>query len=855
MRQKMSLLYKLAFFGMMFLFPALSIAQKTVIRGIVTDEQKAPMPFVNIIIDGTNEGVTTREDGTYELRTADTLARKIIFTTLGYKQVEKAMKGGTEQVINVRLAIDEHSMTEVVVKSGKHKKYRNKNNPAVALIDLVVAHKAENRLTHYDYAAYNQYEKMTFSMSNTAQKLKKNIFFRSYKFMTDNLDTVTVPGKALMPWYMQERSSQVYYRHSPEKNKTIITGEKKVDFGEFVDNKGLNAYMKHMYQDIDIYKNNIYVVTNQFLSPIADLAPTFYKYYITDTVVNNGDKWVELSFFPRNKADFLFQGKLYVTLDGRYAVPKVDMGINKNINLNWVKDLHIILDFNKGKEGAYELSKSTLTADFGLLKTSNGGIFGKREVIFSNYAFNTPAADSVYSGPDVVEAPQATAQGDEFWNGVRPVALTEHEQETYVNIDRLAKSKSFRRRMDLITLLLAGYKKAGPYAEIGPVNTFYSFNPVEGFRLRLGGRTTPNFSKRLNFETYAAYGFKDEKWKYYLGGTYSFTKRSIYEFPVVSLTASYQKDTKIPGQELQFVQEDNFLLSFKRGVNDRFLYNDIYKLSFLQEFQNHFSYQLSYKNWKQTPAGGLHYERQETSGGNLVSVPDITTSEFGIQLRYAPHEEFYQGKLYRVPVINKYPIFTLRADLGVKGLMNGEYNYQRLTGNIYKHFYLSQLGYTDVVLEGGYIFNKLPYALLDIHRANQSYSLQLESYNMMNFLEFVSDHYASVFVDHCFNGFFFNKIPLVKKAKLREYVSMKVLYGGLRDENNPSVNPGLLAFPTDVQGKPITFAMNKEPYIEGSVGIGNIFNLLRIDVVKRFTYLDNPNVSSVGIRGRFKFDF
>lgn len=853
MRQKMSRLYNALIFVVLFLLPVLSSAQQRVIKGNVTDSRHKPLPYVNIILDGTNEGTTTNEDGNYELQIPDTNAVKILFTSLGYKPVTKLIRPGGSQVVSLSLISDERSLDEVVVKPKKYK-YRNKNNPAVALIDLVVAHKAENRLTHYDYVAYRQYEKMTFSMSNTAQKLRKNIFFRKYKFMTDHLDTLTVPGKALMPWYMQERSSEVYYRHNPEKSRQIITGDKKVDFGEFVDNKGLNAYMKHMYQDIDIYKNNIYVVTNQFLSPIADLAPTFYKYFITDTIVNNGDKWVELSFFPRNKSDFLFQGKLYVTLDGRYAVPKVDMGINKNINLNWVKNLNIILNFNKGKDGAYELSKSILTADFGLLKSSNGGIFGKREVNFTDYIFNTPAADSLYNGPEVVEAPLATARDEQFWVQVRTDSLTSNEQETYVNIDRLAKSKSFRRRMDLITLLLAGYKRAGPYAEIGPVNTFYSFNPVEGFRLRFGGRTIPNFSKRLNFETYAAYGFKDEKWKYYLGGTYSFTQRSIYEFPVVSLTASYQKDTKIPGQELQFVQEDNFLLSFKRGVNDRWLYNDIYKVAFLQEFQNHFSYQLTYKNWKQAPAGGLHYERRETTG-HTIAVKDITTSEFGLQLRYAPHEEFYQGKLYRIPVINKYPVFMLRAEVGVKGLLNSEYSYQRLTGNIYKHFYLSQLGYTDVVLEGGYVFSKLPYALLDIHRANQSYSLQLESYNMMNFLEFVSDHYASVFVDHCFNGFLLNKIPLIKKAKLREYVSAKLLYGGLRDENNPAINQDLIAFPTNEQGNPTTFALNKEPYIEGSIGIGNIFNLIRIDLVKRFTYLDNPNVSDLGIRGRFKFDF
>jgi hypothetical protein len=158
-------------------------------------------------------------------------------------------------------------------------------------------------------------------------------------------------------------------------------------------------------------------------------------------------------------------------------------------------------------------------------------------------------------------------------------------------------------------------------------------------------------------------------------------------------------------------------------------------------------------------------------------------------------------------------------------------------------------------VEGGYIFGKLPYPLLTIHRANQSYAYQLDSYNLMNFLEFVSDRYASINIDHNFNGFIFNKIPLFKRLKLREVAAFKVLYGGLRPENDPYRDPSLIQFTKDGQGVPVTYTLGKRPYMEGSIGIANIFKILRIDLVKRFTYLNNPIVSELGIRGRFKFDF
>jgi len=171
-----------------------------------------------------------------------------------------------------------------------------------------------------------------------------------------------------------------------------------------------------------------------------------------------------------------------------------------------------------------------------------------------------------------------------------------------------------------------------------------------------------------------------------------------------------------------------------------------------------------------------------------------------------------------------------------------------------KRMYLSQLGYSDVILEGGYIFGKLPYPLMTIHRANQTYAYQLNSYNLMNFQEFVSDHFAALSIDHHFNGLFFNRIPLLKQLKLREVVSLKMIYGGVRDENKPSKDPTLIQYPT-ADGQATTFSLERKPYVEGSVGITNIFKLIRVDLVKRFNYLDHPYVASLGIRFRFKFDF
>ena len=91
---------------------------------------------------------------------------------------------------------------------------------------------------------------------------------------------------------------------------------------------------------------------------------------------------------------------------------------------------------------------------------------------------------------------------------------------------------------------------------------------------------------------------------------------------------------------------------------------------------------------------------------------------------------------------------------------------------------------------------------------------------------------------------------------LLEIISFKAIYGGLRDENNPDKNTtGNFKLPSYENGSQRTYSLSKEPYMEGSVGLGNIFKVLRVDLVKRFNYLNNPEVTEWGIRARVKLDF
>jgi len=820
------------------------------LKGVVVDAQSnEPIPYASIYFSDYNYGTKTNAKGEFSLNTNKlTQAKsKAKVSCVGFKPVlvslSKADKG-----ITIKLSSESQALGEVTVKKQK---YKNRNNPAVELIEKVIENKKNNRKEALDYYEQEKYEKVQFAINHITPDFQKKKLFKHFQFVFENIDSLKNNGDKILPVYLKENISDVYYQKSPQKLKEVDKAHKAVSFAGF-DNKGIENNINYLYQDVDIYQNNISLVSNQFLSPIAGTAPGFYRYYIMDTIQSGKDKVARMYFGARNKEDMLFQGYLYVLLDGSYAIKRIELTTSKDININWVSDIKIVQEFSKMDNKNWMLSSDQISMNFGLSKNGRG-IFGQKIVSYSNFKLSpTLKGDSILNGKKVKTLELTELQSNKYLDEHRHEQLSKSEEGTYTAMDSVQKVPAVKRVMDIASIFMFGYKDLGLF-EIGPINTFYMYNSIEGSRLRFGGRTTNAFSKKFNLETYLAYGFKDERFKYYLGGTWSFTNRNLQEFPVKSLKLSMQNETQLPGQQMQFLMEDNFLLSFKRGVNDKIFYNKTYKIEHLNEFQNHFSYTLGYKYTNMAPGGTMAYNYTDYASG-INDVNNLHVSEFYVNLRYAPHESFYQGKTFRIPNYSRFPIFELRYSAGNK-IWGNDYNYQTLRFNIRKRFYFSVLGYSDVVWEAGKIFGKVPYPLLNIPQANQTYSYQIESYNMMNFLEFVTDQYTSLLVDHNFNGFFFNKVPFIKHLGLREVASFKMLYGNLTDANNPAVQSDLFKLPVQADGTPVTYTLGKTPYIEGSVGIGNIFKIFRIDLVRRFTYLDNPYVSKYGIRMRFRLDF
>jgi hypothetical protein len=845
----------LFFFCLIIVLPAFA-QDVTRVRGNVYDKQTGePLPFVNIFFVKTSVGTTTDLDGYFEIDSrfvTDSLSASFI----GYEtETIEIQKGERNLDLKFFLAPKGFELKSVLIVAKKGK-YKKKGNPAVELMRQVIANKKSNRLEGQEYYSYDQYERIELDLNNITEEFKQRRVFKNFDILWQYLDTSDVNGKIFLPVYLREMNSRVYYRQSPEAKKEYREAIRMTKFDEEIDDKTLTDLMDFLYQDIDIYDNTMPILDHNFISPLAPLALNFYRFYILDTLDVNGINSIRLGFIPRNKSNFGFTGDLYVSNDDKYSVVRADFGIIGDIHLNFVRDMKVRQDFEPLGD-AFILTRDDIVIDYSI--SQNGiGFYGTRTLAYNNFKFEPEDDPDIYSGiQPVIISDGAFNREEEYWTGNRMAPLTKNQEDLYEMFDTLVQLPAYKRIVSGVKIFTTGYVPVS-VIDIGPVPTFYSYNQVEGSRFRIGFDTNYKFDKRWLIQGFGAYGLGDKEFKYRGSVTHSFNdeyKRNPRHY----LQFVYQKDVTFPGQDLQFIQSDNVLLSFRRGNTNKMLFNRDIRLQYTRETPA-VALDFYYENRNSLPYGDLIL-RYTNDSGQEATLENVHTSTFGLMLEIAPNKQFIQGRQYRTPIINEYPIFRLFYEKSFDGFLGGTYNMHKVEFGFFKRFNMSILGHSNVGLEGGKIWGELPYTALFIPRANQSFAYQRESFNMMNFLEFVGDSFVFLRIEHFFKGFFFNKIPLFKKLKLRELATFKLVYSRMSDSNDPALNPGLPQFDRLIDGTSLTYTLEERPYMEGSIGVYNIFRVLRIDLVKRLNYLDNPDVpelfgvKGLGIRARFKVDF
>ena len=826
-------------------------AQKTV-TGYVTDSISGePVSYASVYVKSTGTGTRSDDDGRFVLK-RPSVSTEIVISAIGYVEKTVKLTSGSSTTLQIQMRPADYQLKEVVVRPKKER-YKRKGNPAVDFVKNVMAANEKNDPRQHDYYSYERYEKVTFALND----FKNNkIAGKKYDFLSAYIDSSDISRKPVLNISEREKLETIYYRKSPHTEKTIILGKKHSGMDEVISPQGMEAMMNETFKDVDLFKNNISLFTNKFVSPLSSIGPSFYKYYLADTVVLEGDSCAILSFAPANSESFGFVGQMWVTLDSTWFVKRARLLLSTNINLNFVEDMEIDQSYTRAPDGTRLVQRDFLTTDFKLKSNSKSGIHARRLVTFKDQSFDPPEDMSIFSIPEKEKlADGAESRKEDFWKERRHEPLQGKENLVARMMTQLRSYPAFYYTEKVIGALVAGYiptRKEKNLIDLGPMNTTISGNSLEGARFRVGGMTTANLNPHWFGKAYLAYGTKDKKLKYLAEVEYSFLRKKEHqnEFPIHSLKASYNYDIDQLGQHYLYTNKDNVFLSVKRKRDSRVTYLRDARLEYTREFYSGFSYKaiLRYRTQYATP-NFVPFLKMSEIEGEYTPVKDYSMGELEVRLRYAPNEKYYQSKSYRYPVSLDMPVFTLSHIVAHKGVMGSDYSYNCTEFGFQKRFWFSAFGHTDVILRAGKVWDKVPFPLLLIPNANLSYTIQPESFTQMNAMEFLNDQYVSWDVTYYANGWIFNRIPFLKKLQWREVGTFRGWYGDLSKKNIPTAENGLFVFPEG------SYVMGKMPYMEAGVGIENIFKFLRLDYVWRLTYRDHPHINKHGVRFSMRFTF
>lgn len=850
-------------FGFCILLSVPATAQensKKRIYGKITDKAtNEEIPYAAVRIRKTSNGSSSDNNGYFSFYTAQ-LRDTLIISNLGYKDVKIPLSAKTKFPLNVKMVAENYELDEITIKP-KREKYRKKNNPAVALVRNVIKRRDDNAPENKPFYSRNRHEKLSIALNNFSSA-KESHFGKKFAFLDQYIDTSLVSGKPILYISAREMIGSDYHSSKPARKRQYIKARKRNGIDDFVSAETLEAIYEETFKDIDIFQDNVSLFGNKFVSPLSKLGPTFYRYYIMDTIDIEGEKCYDLAFAPFNAESFGFTGHLYVTADSTYFTKLVQMNVPHDINMNFIEYMNIKQHFDRLPDGTRILNNESLVAEFKVIDAVNG-FYAHRQVEYRDYSFvKDSLANVVLNFPgSVMEHDNSTRRAQEYWTENRIAEVSPKEQSVDQMMRELRNNPVYYWMEKGLTFLFTGWipiREHEPPVFYGPVNTTISHNELEGYRLRTGAMTSAYLNPHLFGQFYAAYGIEDKKFKYMGEVEYSFKKKKEHpnEFPIHSVKMRYENDIFQYGQNYLHTNKDNIFLSLKRKKDDKIGYIKKAEFTYTREFYNHFSYNVTLRNRKDIASHLVPFEQTITTdaGTQRNFVKELTQSEVELKLRWAPKEKFTQTKWNRYRVQPEHPVFTLTHTAGLKGVLGSDYNYQHTEFSFEKRFWFSAFGYTDCIIKAGKVWNEVPFPLLIMPNANLSYTIQKESYDLMNAMEFFNDEYFSWDLTYYMNGLIFNRLPLIRKLNWREVITCRGMYGRLSDKNRPDpLNTGnLYKFP--YENDEYHYLAGK-PYVEVAVGIENILRVLRVDYVRRITYTDLPGIDKNGIRIQFHIQF
>lgn len=832
-----------------------AVIDSTLLQCYVVDWQTGDsIPYANAVYRNLKLGASSDANGHFSI--ARKVGEQLTITAIGYKPRHIKITAHTARELKVTLIADSKQLQGIVVKAKRRHKYSRKDNPAVELMRRVIAAKKQTHLENHDYYQYDKYQKVTMAINNLTPDELEGSMFKKAPWLLDQVETCPYNNKLILPISVDETLTQHLYRKSPRDEKDIVLGQSTKGISKLIQTgEALNTIVKDLFKDINLYDDHIDLLQKRFPSPIGSTAISFYHFYIDDTVYVNQDQCIRLQFMPANQQDFGFRGELYVLNDSSLHVKKCDMQLPANTGVNFVDAMKFQQEFTKLSNGEWALTTDNMIAELKLTDLLQRAIV-IRTTGMTNYAF-APIEDKQFKGKaKIVYDTNAKMRDNEFWAAHRTTQLTKSEAGMDSFIKRMANTKHFKWVIFASKALIENFIETGSEDkpskfDIGPVNTFISKNFIDGIRLRASARTTAKLNPHWFFEGYYAYGTKSQRSYYDAKVTYSFNKPEYQpiEFPVRTISFESTSDVESPSDKYLKHNKDNIFMTFRPVKVEQMYFVNRQKINFNWETDYGLATSLELRTESNRPTGKLVYEKMN---GTLVD--KLRMSEVILGFNYRPGQSYVNSKQKRMTVNLDAPEFNVTHTVGIKHFLGGDFNSNLTEVSIYKRFWLGSWGHIDTRVQGGAQWNKVPFQFLITPPVNTSYFEHQGTFNLMKGLEFLNDRYAQFNLAWDLEGKIFNRIPLIKKLKWREYVAFKGMWGHLTDKNNPYLpqnanDTELYKFPVD------TRVMTRDPYMEFVVGVHNIFKCLEVDYVRRLTYTNAPGISKNGIRFGFNLVF
>ena len=838
-----------------------TISAQQLIKGTIKDaETGEAIPFASVVYKGHNQAVISDIDGNYSIRRH--LGWKITFSAVGYQSQVITVTNEIQNELDIALKSDKLQLTEVTVTT-KRSRYSRKNNPAVELMKKVIAAKKLSDLSNHDYYQYDKYEKLTLAANDLTPKRLEEKPFSSTPWLMDQVETCKYNNKMILPISVDETVSQIVYRKNPQSKKTYIKGEQSSGLNDlFQTGDMLNVVLKEVFTDVDLYDDQIRLVQYPFTSPIGKDAINFYRFYIQDTIKIDRDSCIHLHFLPNNQMDFGFRGDIYILKDSTYHVRRCELTLPKQTSVNFVKNMRIEQEFEQLDNGEWVLTQDDMIAELEFAKFIQEAIV-IRTTRLGEYSFAEIPKKMFKGKRTEIKEPDAGMRGKNFWSQYRQVDLTKSEDSMGDFVKNIQKIKGFKYIMiGLNALIENSIETSDPNKfDISPVNTIISRNFIDGWRTRASMQTTANLSKRWFWQGYYAHAWGSHRNYYSTKATYSFIDKIYmpWEYPKRTLMIESTYDLASPSDRYLPTDKDNLFVAFKWAEVNKMTLVNRQQIAFEYEMYGGLKTSLSLRAEEHEAVGAMSFRKLSQPRIDYTGLDRhreyLRTTELFAELRYAPDETYINSKQRRVTINKDAPAISIAHTFGFKNFLGGQYESNFTEAKLYKRFWMNSWGKIDLFLKAGIQWNQVPYMLLIHPLANLSYIGQEEMFCLINNMEFLNDHYASMMLSWDFNGKFFNRIPLIKKLKWREYFAVNTLWGDLSDKNNPYLpqNAGsdkLMYFPDGC------YLMDPHrPYVEIVAGIHNIFKIVHIEYVRRLNYMDLPTAHRWGMRYIIRLTF